>query len=81
MLYRLRGILPPGCDARILPLGLHSLRGAGHYDHEGSPYYSTARLWDDGVITATETRTALALGLSVAANVPVPHPKFGIFRM
>jgi acetyl-CoA carboxylase carboxyltransferase component len=51
------------------------------YDHEGSPYYSTARLWDDGVITATETRTALALGLAVAANVAVPHPKFGIFRM
>jgi len=51
------------------------------YDHEGSPYYATARLWDDGVITATETRNALALGLSVAANVPVPHPKFGVFRM
>ena len=51
------------------------------YDHESSPYYSTARLWDDGVITATETRTALALGLAVAANVAVPHPKFGIFRM
>ncbi len=51
------------------------------YDAEGSPYYSTARLWDDGVITAAETRTALALGLSVAAHAPVPHPKFGIFRM
>ncbi len=51
------------------------------YDHEGSPYYATARLWDDGVITATETRNALALGLSVAANAPVPHPKFGVFRM
>ena len=51
------------------------------YDHEASPYYSTARLWDDGVITATETRNALALGLSVAANAPVPHPKFGVFRM
>ena len=51
------------------------------YDHEGSPYYSTARLWDDGVITTTETRNALALGLSVSANAPVPQPKFGIFRM
>ena len=51
------------------------------YDHEGSPYYSTARLWDDGVITASQTRNALALGLSVASNVPVPTPKFGVFRM
>jgi acetyl-CoA carboxylase carboxyltransferase component len=51
------------------------------YDAEGSPYYSTARLWDDGVITAAETRTALALGLSVAAHAPVPAPTFGIFRM
>lgn len=51
------------------------------YDDEGSPYYSTARLWDDGVITTTETRGALALGLSVAANTPVPKPAFGVFRM
>ena len=51
------------------------------YDDEGSPYYSTARLWDDGVITPAETRTALALGLSVAANAPMGDPKFGIFRM
>ena len=51
------------------------------YNHEGSPYYSTARLWDDGVITTTETRPALALGLSMAANAPLAHPKFGVFRM
>ncbi|HCE02781.1 MAG TPA: methylcrotonoyl-CoA carboxylase [Acidobacteria bacterium] len=51
------------------------------YDDEGSPYYSTARLWDDGVITTTETRGALALGLAVAANAPVPDPAFGVFRM
>jgi len=51
------------------------------YDHEGSPYYSTARLWDDGVLRTTETRDALALGISVAARQPVPAPKFGIFRM
>ena len=51
------------------------------YDDEGSPYYSTARLWDDGVIPTAETRSALALGLSVATKVPVPHPKFGVFRM
>ena len=51
------------------------------YDDEGSPYYSTARLWDDGVIMTGETRNALALGLSAAANTPVPDPSFGIFRM
>ena len=51
------------------------------YEHEGSPYYSTARLWDDGLITPGETRNALALGLSMATNAPVPDPKFGVFRM
>ena len=51
------------------------------YENESNPYYSTARLWDDGVITAAETRTALALGLSVAAHAPVLPPTFGIFRM
>ena len=42
------------------------------YDREGSPYYSTARLWDDGVLDPMETRRALALGLSAAWNAPVP---------
>ena len=51
------------------------------YDREGSPYYSTARLWDDGVLDPMETRRALALGLSAAWNAPVPPPKFGVFRM
>jgi 3-methylcrotonyl-CoA carboxylase beta subunit/propionyl-CoA carboxylase len=51
------------------------------YDHEGSPYYSTARLWDDGVIDPVDTRTTLALGLSAAYNAPIPDPKFGVFRM
>ncbi|CAN5739329.1 propionyl-CoA carboxylase [soil metagenome] len=51
------------------------------YEREGSPYYSTARLWDDGILDPAETRTALALGLSAAFNAPVPDPKFGIFRM
>ena len=51
------------------------------YDHEGSPWYATARLWDDGVITAAETRPALALGLSMAAGAPLAEPKFGVFRM
>ncbi|MGE3275750.1 MAG: carboxyl transferase domain-containing protein [Vicinamibacterales bacterium] len=51
------------------------------YDSEGSPYYSTARLWDDGILDPAETRAALALGLSAAYNAPVPPAKFGVFRM
>ncbi|HUE89062.1 MAG TPA: carboxyl transferase domain-containing protein [Vicinamibacterales bacterium] len=51
------------------------------YDTEGSPYYSTARLWDDGILDPAETRSALALGLSAAFNAPIPEAKFGIFRM
>jgi 3-methylcrotonyl-CoA carboxylase beta subunit len=51
------------------------------YETEGSPYYSTARLWDDGILDPAETRTALALGLSAAFNAPIAPAKFGVFRM
>jgi acetyl-CoA carboxylase carboxyltransferase component len=51
------------------------------YEQEGSPYYSTARLWDDGVIDPADTRRVLALGLAAAANKPVEATKFGVFRM
>ena len=51
------------------------------YEREGSPYYSTARLWDDGVIDPAETRTVLALGLSAAFNGPMQPARFGVFRM
>jgi 3-methylcrotonyl-CoA carboxylase beta subunit len=51
------------------------------YDHEGSPYYSSARLWDDGILDPADTRRFLALGLSAAYNAPIPDAKFGIFRM
>jgi acetyl-CoA carboxylase carboxyltransferase component len=51
------------------------------YETEGSPYYSTARLWDDGVIDPAETRTYLGLGLSISYNAPIPGPRFGVFRM
>jgi acetyl-CoA carboxylase carboxyltransferase component len=51
------------------------------YEHEGSAYYSTARLWDDGILDPVDTRQALALGLSAAFNAPIPEPRFGIFRM
>jgi acetyl-CoA carboxylase carboxyltransferase component len=51
------------------------------YEREGSPYYSTARLWDDGILDPADTRQALALGLSATCNAPVPEPRFGVFRM
>jgi acetyl-CoA carboxylase carboxyltransferase component len=51
------------------------------YEQEGSPYYSTARLWDDGILDPAETRQMLALGLSAAFNAPIPPAKFGVFRM
>jgi acetyl-CoA carboxylase carboxyltransferase component len=51
------------------------------YEQEGSPYYSAARLWDDGILDPAETRHALALGLSAAFNAPIGHAQFGVFRM
>ena len=51
------------------------------YEVEGSPYYSTARLWDDGIIDPRDTRDILALCLSASQNAPLPDHKYGIFRM
>jgi 3-methylcrotonyl-CoA carboxylase beta subunit len=51
------------------------------YEREGNAYYSTARLWDDGIIDPLDTRKVLALGLSAALNAPIPETTFGIFRM
>ena len=51
------------------------------YEHQGSPYYSTARLWDDGIIDPLDTRRVLGMGLEAAANAPIPAPSYGIFRM
>ena len=51
------------------------------YEQEGNPYYSTARLWDDGIIDPLDTRRVLALGISAALNAPIPETTFGIFRM
>jgi len=51
------------------------------YEHEGSPYYSTARLWDDGILDPVDTRQALALGLSAACLASIAEPRFGVFRM
>jgi len=51
------------------------------YEREGRPYYSTARLWDDGVIDPLQTREVLALGLAACFNKPLESSKFGVFRM
>jgi 3-methylcrotonyl-CoA carboxylase beta subunit len=51
------------------------------YDREGNPYYSTARLWDDGIIDPLDTRHVIALGLDAAAHAPQPRTQFGVFRM
>lgn len=51
------------------------------YEDQGSPYYSTARLWDDGVIDPADTRTVLGLALDVCARTPLPETSFGLFRM
>jgi 3-methylcrotonyl-CoA carboxylase beta subunit len=51
------------------------------YEAQGSPYFSTARLWDDGIIDPAHTRTVLGLALAVASHTPLPDPAFGLFRM
>jgi acetyl-CoA carboxylase carboxyltransferase component len=51
------------------------------YEAEGNPYYSTARLWDDGILDPLDTRRVLAMGISAALNAPVPDTTFGVFRM
>jgi acetyl-CoA carboxylase carboxyltransferase component len=51
------------------------------YDRQGSPYYATARLWDDGVIDPAQTRDVLALAISASLNAPIEETRFGVFRM
>ncbi|MGV0799098.1 carboxyl transferase domain-containing protein, partial [Mycolicibacterium elephantis] len=51
------------------------------YEHQGNPYYSTARLWDDGVIDPADTRTVLGLALSIAGQAPLEPVSYGVFRM
>jgi 3-methylcrotonyl-CoA carboxylase beta subunit/propionyl-CoA carboxylase len=74
-LARERKVLEPDEEQRIRDPIL------AKYDAEGSPYYSTARLWDDGILDPAQTREALALGISAAYNAPIPRAKFGVFRM
>ncbi len=51
------------------------------YEAEGNPYFSTARLWDDGILDPADTRTVLGLGIAAALNAPIPDTQFGVFRM
>jgi 3-methylcrotonyl-CoA carboxylase beta subunit len=52
------------------------------FEHQAHPYFSSARLWDDGVSDPADTRRVLALGLSASLNAPIPDaPRFGVFRM
>jgi len=51
------------------------------YEHQGHPYYASARLWDDGIIDPADTRKVLGLGLSASLNAPIGESRFGVFRM
>ena len=51
------------------------------YEVESDPYYSTARLWDDGIIDPVDTRTVVGLGIAASINAPFPERKQGVFRM
>ncbi len=51
------------------------------YEHQGDPYYATARLWDDGIVDPDRTRDLLGLALDVVSRTPLPEPRFGVFRM
>ncbi|MBT2485864.1 MULTISPECIES: carboxyl transferase domain-containing protein [unclassified Microbacterium] len=51
------------------------------YEHQGEPYYATARLWDDGIVDPNQTRDLLGLALDVISRSPLPDPRFGVFRM
>jgi 3-methylcrotonyl-CoA carboxylase beta subunit len=51
------------------------------YEDQGSPYHATARLWDDGIIDPADTRRMVGLALDVCSRVPLPAPRFGLFRM
>ena len=62
-------------DAFEAPI-LETLRARGQ-----SPYFATARLWDDGVIDPLDTRRVLAMGIEAALHAPIPETRFGVFRM
>jgi 3-methylcrotonyl-CoA carboxylase beta subunit len=51
------------------------------FEHEGHPYYASARIWDDGVVDPADTRMVLGLSISAALNAPIVPTRFGVFRM
>ena len=51
------------------------------YEDEGSPYFATARLWDDGIVDPAQTRDVLGLAIAASLNAPIPETRFGVFRM
>jgi len=51
------------------------------YEREGSPYFATGRLWDDGVIDPLDTRRILVMGIEASLHAPIPETRFGVFRM
>jgi 3-methylcrotonyl-CoA carboxylase beta subunit len=51
------------------------------YEDEGSPYFATARLWDDGIIDPADTRRVLGMALAATSHAPIPAPSYGVFRM
>jgi 3-methylcrotonyl-CoA carboxylase beta subunit len=68
----------PELEAELAALQRETL---ARYDVEGSPYYSTARLWDDGIVDPRETRDVLGLALAAVCHGPFPPTHFGVFRM
>ena len=74
--YKLKGLEMPQADIDALRKSIMD-----KYDHEGSAYFSTARLWDDGIIDPVDTRKIVAMGISMSLNKKFPDMKYGVFRM
>ena len=74
--YRYAGKEPPKKEIEELRAKI-----LAKYEKEGSAYYSTSRLWDDGIIDPVDTRKILALGIATSLNKKFPEQKYGIFRM
>jgi 3-methylcrotonyl-CoA carboxylase beta subunit len=72
----LAAVAKEGTDVEALQASVRE-----QYEHQGNPYYSTARLWDDGVLDPLDTRTAVGLALSACANAPLAPVAYGVFRM
>ncbi len=74
--YRAKGQEPPPGEIEALRKKIED-----KYEYEGSAYYSTARIWDDGIIDPVDTRKVLAMGIAMSLNKEYPEQKYGVFRM